>query len=95
MKKILVVLTMMLGSGIAAAQVEMTAGEVRGIKKKSGKISLKHERIESLKMPPMTMDFKVQDRAMLNRVKRGDKVKFAAEKTGDDEFTITVIEAAK
>jgi Cu/Ag efflux protein CusF len=44
-------------------------------------------------MPAMTMVFQVQDPAMLDKVKTGDKVKFRAEKV-DGAFTITHIDAA-
>jgi Cu(I)/Ag(I) efflux system periplasmic protein CusF len=94
MKKALLFALAALLAGAASAQ-EMTAGEVRKVDRKAAKITLKHERIENLSMKPMTMDFAVKDRALLQGVKRGDKVRFSAEKTGDDEFTVTRIEAAR
>jgi Cu/Ag efflux protein CusF len=45
-------------------------------------------------MPGMTMAFKVQDPAMLDKVKQGDKVRFVAEKVGG-ALTVTSIETAK
>ena len=63
-------------SSTAAA---MADGEVRKIDKDAGKITLKHGPIKSLDMPPMTMVFQVKDRAFLDKVKAGDKVKFTAE----------------
>jgi len=33
-------------------------------------------------MPPMTMVFQVKDAAMLDKVKAGDKIKFAVEQGG-------------
>lgn len=72
----------------------MTSGEVRKVDKGAQKITLKHEEIKSLDMPPMTMVFRVKDPAMLDKVKAGDKVKFAAEDKGGT-FTITSMEAAK
>jgi len=45
-------------------------------------------------MPPMTMVFVAEDPAMLDRVKVGDRVRFAADKVGD-VYRVTRIEPAK
>ena len=58
------------------------AGEVRKVDKETGKLTLKHAPIPNLDMPDMTMVFRVADPAMLERVKAGDKVRFAADKVG-------------
>jgi Cu(I)/Ag(I) efflux system protein CusF len=64
----------------ALAQNLPTAeGEVRKVDKAAGKISLKHGEIKNLDMPPMSMVFQVQDPALLNKVKVGDKVVFTAD----------------
>ncbi len=72
----------------------MTDGEVRKVDKDAGKITLKHGPISNLEMPGMTMVFRVKDAAMLDQVKAGDKVRFAAEKVGG-QFTVTQIEPTK
>ncbi|CAN5624601.1 hypothetical protein BH09PSE5_BH09PSE5_50850 [soil metagenome] len=54
----------------------MTAGKVRKVDKRRGKVTLDHAEIASLGMPPMTMEFDVADRALLGAVKPGDKVRF-------------------
>jgi Cu/Ag efflux protein CusF len=82
---------------VAAAAADASAmadGEVRKVDKEAGKITLRHGEIRSLEMPPMTMVFQVRDRAVLDKVKVGDKVRFAAEKAGGS-LTITAIEPAK
>ena len=61
----------------------LTAGEVRKVDRGSGEIILKHARIRSMDMPPMTMPFGVKDSAMLDQVKVGDRIRFAAEVVGD------------
>ena len=71
-----------------------TEGEVRKVDKEQGKVTLKHESIENLGMPGMTMVFKVSDPKMLETVKAGDKVKFAAVSI-NGALTVTAIEAAK
>ena len=72
----------------------MADGEVRKIDKEQGKVTLKHGPIASLDMPGMTMIFKVADLKMLDTLKPGDKVKFAADKV-DGAITVTAIEVAK
>ena len=57
-------------------------------------ITIKHGPIPHLAMGPMTMAFPVKDPAMLVAVKAGDKVRFVAEKVGD-EAVITKIELAR
>jgi Cu(I)/Ag(I) efflux system protein CusF len=68
-------------------------GEVRKIDKEQGKLTLKHGPIQNLEMPAMTMVFKVADPALLDQVKVGDKVKFAAEKV-NGTVTVTAIKPA-
>lgn len=81
------------GASAPAAATPMADGEVRKIDKEQGKVTLRHGPIASLDMPGMTMVFKVAHAKMLDRVKEGDKVKFAAEKI-NGAFTVTAIEPA-
>ena len=69
-------------------------GEVRKVDKDQGKVTLKHGPLTNLDMPAMTMVFKVADPKMLEGMKEGDKVKFAADKV-NGAITVTAIEAAK
>ena len=64
------------------AATEMSDGEVRKIDKAAGTVTLKHGDIPSLDMMGMTMVFKVKDRAMLDGVAVGSKVRFRAERQG-------------
>ncbi|CAN5448217.1 hypothetical protein BH10PSE16_BH10PSE16_11250 [soil metagenome] len=77
-----------------AVSTKLTSGEVRKIDIEQGKLTIKHEAIENLQMPGMTMVFKAADPAMLQKVKIGDKVRFAAEKA-DGAIVVTAIEAAQ
>ena len=61
-----------------AAVTDRTDGEVRKIDLAAGRITLRHGEIKNLDMPPMTMVFNVKDKALLDRLKTGDKVKFRA-----------------
>ncbi|MCU0942379.1 MAG: copper-binding protein [Hydrogenophaga sp.] len=71
-----------------AAAADMTDGEVRKVDKEGGKLTLKHAEIKSLDMPGMTMVFVVKDKAMLDKLKVGDKVKFKAINDAG-KFTVT------
>jgi Cu(I)/Ag(I) efflux system protein CusF len=73
---------------------ELADGEVRKVDKDAGKITLKHGEVKSIGMPPMTMVFQVKDRALLEKVQAGDKVRFAAEQNAGT-YIVTAIEKAK
>lgn len=76
----------------AAAPAELTDGEVKKIDKDAGKITLRHGEIRNLDMAAMTMVFRVTDPAMLDQVKTGDKVKFAADRVNG---AMTVVKMQK
>ena len=76
------------------ATLPTVAGEVRKVDKETGKLTLKHAPIPNLDMPDMTMVFRVKDPAMLDIVKAGDKVRFAADKV-DGQYTVVRIEPLK
>jgi Cu/Ag efflux protein CusF len=76
----------------AVAQEALSEGEVRKVDKSTGKITLKHGDIKNLDMPPMTMVFAVTDKALLDKVKAGDKVRFAADKDATGQYIVTSIE---
>jgi Cu/Ag efflux protein CusF len=78
----------------ALAQAPLSDGEVRKVDKAANKVTLRHGPIPNLDMPPMTMVFGVKDPALLDQVKAGDRVKFAAEKHGSD-YTVTTLEVVK
>ena len=77
-----------------AAATDMTDGEVRKIDMEGGKLTLKHADIKNLDMPGMTMVFVVKDKAMLDKLKTGDKVKFKAINDAG-KFTVTEIQPAR
>ena len=78
----------------AAPIAPTTDGEVRKVDKEQGKVTLRHSPIANLDMPAMTMVFKVADPKMLETLKQGDKVKFAAVDV-NGTLTVTAIEAAQ
>lgn len=80
--------------GAATQSASLSDGEIKKVDKSAGKITIKHGPIENLGMPNMTMVFRAKDPAMLEQVKAGDKVKFAAEKN-KGVYTVTQIEPQK
>jgi len=78
----------------AAASTDMAEGEVRKVDKDASKVTLKHGEIKSLDMPPMTMVFVVKDKAMLDSVKAGDKVRFKAVNDAG-KYTVTEMQVVR
>ena len=76
------------------AATSVSEGEVRKIDKENSKITIRHGELKNLGMPPMTMVFRVKDASMLEQVKVGDKIKFAADKVGG-QFTVMQLELQK
>ena len=79
------------GTALAQPASDMTGAEVKKIDKPLKKITLKHEEIKSLDMPPMTMVFQVPDAQWLDSVKVGDKVLFQVERR-DGAMVITKLQ---
>ena len=80
--------------GALAQALPLAEGEVRRVDKAGGTISLKHGEIKNLDMPPMSMVFQVSDKALLDKVKVGDKVNFTASQVNGD-YTVMSIEPRK
>jgi len=68
------------GGAWAQSTAPLTDGEVKKMDPKAQTITLAHGPIQNLDMPAMTMVFPVKDKAMLDKVHVGDKVKFIAER---------------
>jgi Cu(I)/Ag(I) efflux system periplasmic protein CusF len=80
-------------TAVSTATADMAVGEVRKIDMAAQKITLKHGEIKNLDMPGMTMVFQIKNPALLANFKAGDKVRFAAEKSGG-AIVVTEIQAA-
>jgi Cu(I)/Ag(I) efflux system periplasmic protein CusF len=82
------------GHGAAVADAsEMSDAEVRKVDRDQGKLTLRHGPIRNLDMPGMTMVFTVADRAMLDGVKAGDKVRFRATNEGGRYTVVEMVPA--
>lgn len=60
----------------------LSDGIVKKIDKVAGELVIQHGQLDSIGMPAMTMAFGVADKTWLNKLKVGDKIKFAAEMKG-------------
>ena len=65
----------------ASSAADMAEGEIRKVDKDAKKLTIKHGEIKNLDMPPMTMVFQVKEGILLDKLKAGDKIRFAAEKS--------------
>ncbi|ATG22536.1 RND transporter [Ralstonia pickettii] len=75
----------------ATTAAPMSEGEIKKVDAAAGKLTIKHGPLVNLGMEPMTMVFRVQDPAMLSKVRPGSKVRFVAEKI-DGALTVTALE---
>lgn len=78
----------------SAASSALTEGEVRKVDQAAGKVTIKHGAMPKFDMPPMTMVYRVKDKAMLDKLKPGDKIRFDADGVGG-EFTVLRLEKMK
>ncbi|MFQ2202080.1 copper-binding protein [Aeromonas hydrophila] len=72
-------------------EMAMTQGVISRIDAANGKVGIKHEAIDNLKMPAMTMVFRVADPALIQDLKVGDAVRFHAENPAG-KLTVTAIQ---
>ncbi len=72
----------------------LTAGEVKKVDREAKKVTIQHGPIENLKMPPMTMVFRVKDPAMLDGLEPGAKIRFRAEEA-EGGYLVTRLQKAK
>ncbi len=76
----------------ASAASDWTEAEVRKVDRDTSKLTLKHAEIKSLDMPPMTMVFQASDKAMLEGLQVGSKIRFRA---GREKGQYMVLELQK
>ena len=60
----------------------LSDGLVKKVDKAANEVVIQHGQLDSIGMPPMTMSFGVADKSWINKLKAGDKIKFAAEMKG-------------
>ncbi|EJM97912.1 copper-binding protein [Herbaspirillum sp. YR522] len=62
-------------------------GEIRKVDTETGRLTIRHQQIPNLDMPPMTMVFKAAP-ALLQQAHAGQKIRFTAERV-DGALTVT------
>ena len=81
--------------GKAVAETHQGKGKINSVDVHAGKVNLSHEAIASLGWMGMTMDFDVQDKAMLANLKAGQKVTFTLIEIRKGKYVISEIAAVK
>jgi Cu(I)/Ag(I) efflux system membrane fusion protein len=79
------------GAPAASAEVHKGEGTVRSLDRTKGEVTLTHGQISSLNWPGMTMDFRVSDKALLQRIEPGQAVEFDILQRGPGQYVITRI----
>jgi Cu(I)/Ag(I) efflux system membrane fusion protein len=81
--------------GKAVTESHQGKGTINSVNAKAGKINLTHGPIASLDWPGMTMDFEVQDKAMLTNLKPGQTIMFKLIEARKGKYVISEITAVK
>jgi len=76
-----------------AAQAALVDGLVKKVDKAAGKLTIAHDALPN-GMPAMTMAFKVKDASWLDKVKDGQKIRFASENI-NGAMTVVRLEVQK
>ncbi|MCD2185431.1 Cu/Ag efflux protein CusF [Rhizobium subbaraonis] len=79
-----------LATAYGTLAAEFTKGTVKKVDTKSKKVTLIHEELKDLDMPAMTMVFRVQDDALLEKLTEGATVEFVAERV-NGKLTVTQV----
>jgi Cu(I)/Ag(I) efflux system periplasmic protein CusF len=72
----------------------MVTGTVTKVDKSAEKITINHGPIKKLDMEAMSMVFRAGDKAMLDQVKPGDKIRFTADRV-NGQITVTKIQKGR
>lgn len=96
MKKHIIAALVLLGGTVPAAaqNLPLVDGKITKVDVSAGKITIDHQKIPNLDMPPMTMVFRASNPDQLKTVKAGDKVKFTADSI-NGQMTVMKIEKAR
>jgi Cu(I)/Ag(I) efflux system membrane fusion protein len=72
-----------------SGEVHRADGTLRAIDPNSGRVTIEHGAIPTLKWPAMTMDFQVQDKTVLKGMKPGERIEFALVPGKPGEFVVS------
>lgn len=76
------------GADAQVSQAHKANGTITRVDQSSSKVTIAHGPVQSLKWPPMTMNFVVKDKALLDKLSAGKKVDFEFVQQGRD-YVIT------
>lgn len=82
------------GATAAKPEAAMTNGVVRKVDKAAGTVTIAHEALTNLNMPKMTMTYPVQERAWLDGLKEGSRIRFVAQNV-NGTLSVVALEQAK
>ena len=82
------------GAGKSQAKSHHATGVVKSVDAAKGIVTIDHEAINSMNWPAMTMTFKARNKAVLHKIKPGEKVDFTLVQSGE-EYTVTRIKPRK
>lgn len=88
--KITVAALLSLSATFGAFAEEFTKGVVNKVDAKAKKVTIGHEDLKGLDMPAMTMVFRVEDPALLEKLKEGSNIEFVAERV-NGKLTVTEV----
>ncbi len=81
--------------GKAATETYQGKGRINAVDAKSGKITLSHGPIPGFDLPAKAMDFTVQDKVLLTKLKPGQKVAFKLIEVRKGQYEISEITVVK
>jgi Cu/Ag efflux protein CusF len=87
---------MMLVLGAApalAADRPLVDGQVQKVDREAKKLTIRHGPLPNLDMPAMTMVFRVDQDALLDKAKAGERIRFTADKV-NGAYTVMSLEPA-
>ena len=74
----------------ASAKVHKGTGKVTKVDPAGGSVTIAHDPVSTMNWPAMTMTFKAKDKALLEKIKQGDKVDFEFIQQGKD-YVVTAV----
>ena len=91
MKRLIALAVMLAVIPCALAQpAHKATGVVTKVDAAKKKVTIRHEPVQSLKWPAMTMAFTVKDKAMLERIQKDRKIDFEFVQDGKDYVLTSV-----
>lgn len=90
----LIAAALITGTALADTQLPLVDAEVRRVDAAQNKLALRHGEIPNLQMPPMSMVFVVQDPALLDGLKPGDRLRVTIDEI-NGAYTVLSVQPAQ